>query len=266
MPYDFHEDRKRYFDYQTNVTEKFIIPFIERSFQLKPEMHVLEIGCGEAGVLKAFVRRGLTAVGVDLAAEKLELARQQMSEELQKGLIQFFNKNIYEESFKNEFKNQFDLIILKDVIEHIPEQERLLSYLHTFLKKDGVIFFAFPPWLMPFGGHQQMCRSFLKATPYFHLLPTPAYRAVLKLAGEAPAKIEALMANKQTGITIERFERILKKTGYRVLQKELYLFNPIYQYKFGIKPRRQLPILKHLPYLRDFFTTGIYYLVKPANR
>ncbi|MCD6375408.1 MAG: class I SAM-dependent methyltransferase [Caldisericaceae bacterium] len=262
MPYEFHQDRVKYFQIQTEVTQHFILPFIKEKHQLPETGTVLEIGCGEAGVLKAFTELGWQAVGVDLAQEKLQLASQLMATEVEQGQLRLINKNIYEESFKKEFAGQFDLIILKDVIEHIPQQSKLLSYLHTFLKQDGVIFFAFPPWLMPFGGHQQMCQSFLKKVPYFHLLPRPLYRWILKLGGEPPSKIEGLLANKRTGITIERFERILKKTGYQILHRRLYLFNPIYRYKFGLKPREQFAWLGFLPYLRDFFTTGVYYLVK----
>lgn len=171
---------------------------------------MLEIGCGEAGVLKAFTELGWQAVGVDLAQEKLQLASQLMATEIEQGQLRLINKNIYEESFKKEFAGQFDLIILKDVIEHIPQQSKLLSYLHTFLKQDGVIFLPSlladalwrPPADVPI---------VFKKVPYFHLLPRPLYRWVLKLGGEPPSKIEGLLANKRTGITIERFERILKR-------------------------------------------------------
>ena len=150
MPYNFHDDREKYFQIQTEVTEHFIIPFIEENWTLPDRGRVLEIGCGEAGVLKAFTKRGWRAVGVDLAVEKLNLANELMKEEVRQGQLELINENIYEESFKQKFKNQFDIVILKDVIEHIPDQPRLLSYLHTFLKSQGVIFFAFPPWYMPF--------------------------------------------------------------------------------------------------------------------
>ncbi len=262
MPFDFHADRKRYFQIQTGVTENYIIPFIEEAIDLPDQGKVLEIGCGEGGVLKAFTERGWQAVGVDLAGEKLALANQLMSEQVKNGQLRLINQNIYAPEFKKTFKGQFDLIILKDVIEHIPDQAHLLSYLHTFLADKGNIFFAFPPWLMPFGGHQQMCQSFLKRVPYFHLLPMPLYKLILKLAGETNSKIEALAANKRTGITIERFERILKRTGYHILNRRFYLFNPIYHYKFGLKPREQYRLFSALPYIRDFFTTGVYYLVK----
>ena len=55
---------------------------------------------------------------------------------------------------------------------------------------------------------------------------------------------EDLLEIKDTGISIERFEKIVKQTNYRVINKTHYLINPIYKYKFGWKARKQLPILK----------------------
>jgi len=265
MPYSFHKNREQYFFYQTTVTREFIIPFLNNYFEIKKNMQVLEIGCGEAGVLKAFTELGCLCTGVELAEEKLALARRMMQTEIEQGAVIFINKNIYDEDFEQEFKKRFDLVILKDVIEHIPDQQKLLSYLHTFLTNNGLIFFSFPPWQMPFGGHQQMCVGFLKKTPYFHLLPLPLYKAVLKIFNEPEGVVKSLMANKKTGISIERFERILKDSKYDIIFRKSFLLNPIYKYKFNLNPREQLKLINILPYIRNFLTTAMYYLVKPAN-
>ena len=56
--FEFHADRKRYFDIQVLNAEKYVIPFIEEKFPIAGGMRVLEIGCGEGGVLKAFINIG----------------------------------------------------------------------------------------------------------------------------------------------------------------------------------------------------------------
>jgi hypothetical protein len=67
--------------------------------------------------------------------------------------------------------------MLRDVIEHIPDQDRFFKHVRSYLQPDGVIFFGFPPWYMPFGGHQQVCHSkFLSKLPWFHPLPFPLFR------------------------------------------------------------------------------------------
>jgi hypothetical protein len=51
-------------------------------------------------------------------------------------------------------------------------------------------------------------------------------------------------------------------TGFTVAHQKHYLFNPIYEYKFGIKPRRQLGLISAIPVLRNFLTMGVYFLMK----
>jgi 2-polyprenyl-3-methyl-5-hydroxy-6-metoxy-1,4-benzoquinol methylase len=64
--------------------------------------------------------------------------------------------------------------LLKDVIEHIHDQPKLIAWMKSYLAPNGTIFFGFPPWQMPFGGHQQLCRNkVLAKLPYYHLLPRP---------------------------------------------------------------------------------------------
>ena len=51
------------------------------------------------------------------------------------GLARFIAKNIYDVDFEKDFANQFDVIILKDSIEHIPEQEKIIAQLKKYLAK-----------------------------------------------------------------------------------------------------------------------------------
>lgn len=261
--FDFHKDKERYFNTQTTVTEDYIIPFIEDFIDLNKQIHVLEIGCAEAGVLKAFTKRNHKCMGVELSASRTELAKKFMEKEFQSGQIKFSNKDIYEVDVDKEIEEKFDLVILKDVIEHIHEQHIFISKVHEFLKPGGRIFFAFPPWQMPFGGHQQLCvNKFLSRLPYYHLLPKPIYKMVLKSFGESQATIDGLLEIKDTRISIEQFERICRNESFEINRKEFYLFNPIYKYKFGLTPRKQLGLINHIPYLRNFLTTGVYYLIE----
>jgi hypothetical protein len=67
---------------------------------------------------------------------------------------------------------------------------------------------------------------------------------------------------KSTGISIERFERIVKKSGYTIPLKRFYLINPIYEFKFGVKGREQWKLVSAIPFIRNFLTTCVYYMVK----
>jgi SAM-dependent methyltransferase len=258
--FEFHGDRKRYFEIQVENTRKYVIPFIENYKPLSAGTRVLEIGCGEAGVLKAFTDKGCIGVGVELDEPRLVMAREWMQEELNAQKISFISKDIYKVNVEEELKGKFDIIILKDVIEHIHDQPKLIAWMKSFLNKDGVIFFGFPPWQMPFGGHQQIMKGkFLSKIPWFHLLPAVVYKAILKTGKENVAE---MMEIKETGISIERFEKIVGETGYKVVNKTHYLINPIYEYKFGWKPKKQNGLIKSIPWVRNFFTTCVYYLIQ----
>jgi cyclopropane fatty-acyl-phospholipid synthase-like methyltransferase len=260
--FEFHSDRKKYFDIQVANAAKYVIPFIEERFPLVAGMRVLEIGCGEGGVLKAFIDRRCTGVGVELDQQRVEDARRFMATELATGQLRLVARDIYQVEPEKDLDGFFDIIVLKDVIEHIHDQPKLIGWMKVFLKPGGVIFFGFPPWQMPFGGHQQMAKSKLSRLPYIHLLPRGIYRGLLRMKKEP---VQDLMEIRDTRISIERFEKICRQEGYRVVHSRHYLLNPIYEWKFGWRPRRQNRLVRSVPYLRNFLTTCVYYIVQPKN-
>lgn len=260
--FEFHADRKRYFDIQVLNAGKYVIPFIREKFSLQPGMRILEIGCGEGGVLKAFTDQGCVGVGVELDTPRLEDAARFLPEEIAAGTIRFVAKDIYQVDVEKDLGGRFDVIVLKDVIEHIHDQPRLIGWMKGLLAPGGLVFFGFPPWYMPFGGHQQMCRSRLSKLPYIHLLPRFLYRALLRWKKEP---VESLLEIRDTRISIERFERICREQGYRISHARHYLLNPIYEWKFGWKPRRQFGLIRALPFVRNFLTTCVYYCIQPQQ-
>lgn len=261
-----HTDYRIRYQQQVDNARAWVLPFIEEKLPVKGDMEILDIGCGEGGVLVPFLERGCKTVGIELDELKSGYARQLLAEPIRQGQVEIVNQDIYEEAALSRFSGRFDLILLKDVIEHIPNQEKFIPYLLKFLKPGGHVFFGFPPWYMPHGGHQQVCKSkFLSVLPWFHLLPNPLYTGILKLSGEYDAVIRELLENKSTGISIERFEKIVGRSGFSIANRTLFLFNPIYQQKFGIRPRRQLALVAAIPWFRDFVSTCAYYLIKAEN-
>ena len=258
-----HRDEKVRFQQQVDNTRSHVIPFLTSSMEIGPSVTILDIGCGDGGVMVPFLEMGCRTTGIELDAQKAGFAKEFLSDYLASGKTSIVNLNIYEEAALATYRSQFDLIILKDVIEHIPDQEKFLPYLRQFLKPGGRIYLGFPPWYMPHGGHQQVCESrFLSVLPYFHLLPAFLYRFVLRIFGESEPVINELLEIKSTGISIERFERLARKSGYDIENNKHYLINPIYQYKFGWKPREQNRVIRSLPHVRNYFTTCVYYLIR----
>ena len=260
--FEFHLEKEKYFLQQQENATAYVIPFIEEVIKITPNMQVLEVGCAEAGVLKEFINRGCIGTGVELSESRANQAKQFLRYEIENKKASIISQNIYDDEFIQKFRGVFDLIILKDVIEHIHDQQKIISQLRQYLKPGGKIFFGFPPWYMPFGGHQQVCRNkLLSKLPYYHLFPNIIYKWLLNLGGEDKILIKDLLEVKETGISIERFEKCVHQAGLEIQARKYYLINPIYRYKFGWQPREQNIIIRNIPFVRNFFTTCMYYVV-----
>ncbi len=253
-----HSNRERYFNEQGRTTSRYYIPYIRRFMPVLPP-EVLEIGCGEGGNLLPFARMGCRVTGVDMAAPRIDQARAFFAERGEQGTF------IAEDIFRlEELEHKFSLILIHDVIEHIGDKEGFLSGLKKFLAPGGMMFIAFPAWQMPFGGHQQIASSAVSRLPFIHLLPVPLYRWFLQRAGESERMVRELLEIKQTRCPIELFRSVVRKTGYRIVNQQLYFINPHYETKFGLTPRRLTKAVAAIPYVRNFFSTSCFYMIEPV--
>ena len=223
------------------------------------ESTILEIGCGEGGNLVPFVKLGCQRiVGIDLAKNKIENGQAYFKTIEGGERVEL----IYEDIYDSKGMGKFDVIIMRDVIEHIHDQERFLKYVKRFLKPGGAFYLGFPPWYNPFGGHQQITSNkYLSKLPYYHILPRSLYARILRWGKEPEKRIEALLEIYDTRISIERFERIIKAENYKKLRRTFYLFNPNYQIKFNLKPRTVWKIFSGIRFFRNFYTTAMYYVI-----
>jgi len=248
-----HKNRMQYFDEQAYTTQKYVMPFINQSHQISNTDSVLEIGCGEAGNLKPFLALGCKCVGVDISENRIENGKRFYQNAKNSENLTLLVSDIYD--LKNV--GTFDIIIIRDVIEHIHNQEIFIKKIADFMNEKTIVFVAFPPWQNPFGGHQQNCDSkLLSHLPYFHILPKGWYKKILTWGGEDEAKVDSLLEIKDTRISIERFKRIISE-DFDVKSFTYYIINPNYEVKFGLKPWKSY-VLKYLPYFRNYFTTCIY--------
>ncbi len=256
---DRHRDKWQYFNEQAYTTKKYVIPYIQKHRKITDETTVLEIGCGEGGNLLPFMELGCRITGIDLSKGKIEKGIEFFADHPNRENLTLIAENIY----KRNNLGKFDIIILRDVIEHIPDQNFFMGYFKCFFHADSIVYFGFPPWQNPFGGHQQMCRgTVLSKIPYFHLLPALFYKGILNLFKEPDFVVKELLEIKETGISIERFESIYRDNGFKALDKTLFFINPNYEVKFKLKPKRQIKAISAIPWLRNYFTTCAYYLLK----
>ena len=252
-----HNDRRMYFDELAQTCQEFFIPYILQFKKIDASSRILEIGCGDGGNLLPFSQMGCYTLGVDMAEGRIADARRFFKEYQVEG--EFIAPDVF---LLTDLHHSFDIILCHDVIEHIGDKNGFLSMIPDFLAPDGVLFMSFPAWQMPFGGHQQICRSKLMShLPFVHLLPTSLYRGLLHLCGEKEDCINELMSIKKTRTPIELFEKTVADTPFIIKDRELYFINPHYKTKFGLQPRKLAEWIGKIPYLRNFFTTSCFYLL-----
>lgn len=251
-----HNDRYRYFKEEAATAEKYFIPYISR-FAAVEGSKVLEAGCGEGGNLLPFARMGCSVTGVDVSELRISQASDFFSREGIGG--KFVCADILDYDAGDR---RFDIIILHDVIEHVACKSALLARLRRLLVPGGVVFVAFPAWMMPFGGHQQIARSrVVSHAPFVHLLPSGWYRRLLVMSGEDGFTVNELMSIRKTRQTVEGFDRLARGADFKVQDRQLWLVNPHYYIKFGLRPVRLCRLLSGIPYIRNFMATSCFYML-----
>lgn len=251
-----HTDREMYFEEQSLTAAQYYWPYLQKYGMEKPGK-VLEIGCGEGGNLLPFAQAGCRVYGMDLCHARIMQAKEFFQKRGLNPVLRVGDAVTFDWG-----EEHFDLILLHDVIEHVPDKEGLLRKIHELLEPDGVVFVGFPAWQMPFGGHQQIARGRLSLCPWIHLLPTPFYKKLLSWCGETEETVCELLSIKETRCTIEVFQHLARRNGFQVVRRTLFLINPHYQVKFGLRPVVLPSFVACLPWLRNFCCSGTFYLLQ----
>jgi len=114
--------------------------FLIKCLPPNKDINILEIGCGWGDKLLLLYRYGYkNLTGVDVSKNLCEIAKKQLPK-----TINIFNENGLD--FIKKRKGQFDLILLFDLIEHIP-REKTISFLkdcYKSLRKNGSIIIRTP--------------------------------------------------------------------------------------------------------------------------
>jgi len=259
-----HSDREMYFHDLEVTSKEFYIDYLSSFIRLTPECKILEVGCGEGGNLAPFIELGCKITGVDISECKIDYAQSYFS---QNNSATFVCCDFMQYDAPKSEEDKYDIILLHDVIEHIPNKEPFVLHIKKFLKQTGIFFVAFPAWQMPFGGHQQICRSYLCShLPFIHLLPNPLYKSLLQFCKEQDGTIAELMSVKECRTSIELFHRLYKRCGFSLLNQKLWFINPHYKQKFHLTPRLLPRWMWKIRYIRNFFTTSCWYILKIDNK
>jgi SAM-dependent methyltransferase len=244
-----------YWQYEYEVTTKYLIPLLERwNVRADDSSSLLDVGCAYGGCASAFVDAGWEGKGFDIASEWVDIANSLKGNrdlELKVGSI-YDNPPPFS-------KERFDLVVLRDVFEHLEQKERALAVLKSYLKPDGKIVMTFPPFYSSYGGHQQALRSKFAKLPFLHLVPGMATYFFPKLNGENPDVIAEIQKLCRLKMGIRKFEKLLPPAGLSIVAMQAYLISPNHT-RFGLSPIGG-NILARIPAVKEVLISGVIYLL-----
>ncbi|NNK81261.1 MAG: class I SAM-dependent methyltransferase, partial [Flavobacteriales bacterium] len=145
-----------------------------------------------------------------------------------------------------DLESNYDLIILRDVIEHIEDKKKAFEGMSDLLKTNGHLFMAFPLKYSAYAGHQQTSKTWLRYFPFIALFPSSVIRKVCKMANDS-GRTEELLYLKKCALTYRRMRRLTKE-GWKIHHIDFFISRPIYQYRFGWRIIKMLniPLLREL--------------------
>ncbi len=221
---------------------------------------LLEIGPAEGGLLKYFNEKGLDCYGIELAKTRFENSLKLNPDrdfKLYEGDITL------PESYHDYQLPPMDYIVLRDVIEHIPDRDSTLRNIYNLLKPGGKVYVSFPPKWAPYAGHQQTAERLLIKVPYLYLLPNGCYQSVLRVAGIPKNRIRYLMNTKASRLGHDEFANMAVDVGFKVLLQQSYFIRPEYEFRFGYRSMKNR--IAFIPFVGHLFTNGMIIVLEKTH-
>lgn len=241
---------EKHFFEQKIHSVNYLIPYFEKHIADFRKMRVLEVGCAEGGFMEELQNLGMDTVGLELLQSRVDIAREKSP------TLNIICGDITDKNLKQKITSTFDLIVMRDTIEHVPDRKATFENISSLLNDKGFFYVTFPPRFSAFAGHQQNCTSILKAVPYLHFLPNFFLNSLGKLFSEKI--MEGIALNYKIGLSIHKFESFYKRNGFTPVVKELFLSRPIFKVRYKIKTIR----FPNIPILREFLAMGCEYLLQ----
>jgi SAM-dependent methyltransferase len=251
-----------YFDYQYSVARDVVIPWLDPHICLGG-LAVGDFGCHEGGVLQALREIPGVGSGTGFDVDEDSIRRSPLEQDSRFRLVL---ENILE---VDATRYKFDLVLLRDVVEHTPNPVAILEKAKMCLGDGGHIFVSFPPYFSPFGGHQHEAGNGVRFVPFIHYLPDVLFYALTRCRDTPYMTAESTLADirsvRQTRLTLSKAERAFDEAGLSIEKQEFFLFRPEFQVRYGLSSS-SIPLIHRIPLVREVATLGVHYLLRRAHR
>ena len=256
---DINPYERYYFGYQYGLGTEFLAPYFKKNGVNLNGALIAEIGCGEGGVLAAIADEGASEVlGIDIRQVAIDSAAKTFST---LGInADFAIVDITNDKVPDKWRDHFDLVLLRDVIEHLHETEKSLRNIMQFIKPGGYLSVVFPPYYSPFGAHQHLLDNKMGKLPFIQLLPDGMFNKAYKNA-RLQIDVEEVSSLREIRLTIDKFRTAAKSAGFETISEDLYFLRPVFKMKFGL-PTIKANFLKAIPGLREIAALEASYLLR----
>ena len=171
---------------------------------------LLDCGCGAGGYAREYARLGATVIGVEYQSDKLRAAARDQPGVL---LVRADAASLPLAAAS------FDVAVLNEVLEHVPDQRRVLSELWRVLRPAGRLVLMSPNRLYPFETHGVRLRANGRRlpahTPFVPYVPLALGTRVFEYWARNywPRELRTLVSGvgfriQQTGFVAQTFENI----------------------------------------------------------
>lgn len=208
---------------------KWILDRLSLKNMLK-EMEILDLACGQGGYAFELAKYAKLVYALDL----------NILRNLKKSNILPIQADALNIPLQD---NSIDFIFCSSLIEHIPDQNRLVSEIRRILKPDGICYLSTIPWYCPLAGH---------GFKPFHLL---GYRLAVKLSKIFYGKNAE---NSKTSfndwglypITLREIKKLVRRNNLKIL---------------GMTSR-WIPVnIAKVPYLNEIFAGHVEFILQKIS-
>jgi SAM-dependent methyltransferase len=247
-----------YFEYGRLLCAEVVIPWVGARVDLAG-LDVGDFGAHNGGMVDALRESGVVASAIGLEiSEEIVASSPFVGDDL-------FRLEVADVTAREPGAPDFDLVVMHDVLEHIPDAEAAVAAVADALRPGGHLFITFPPYYSSFGGHQHLARGRVRSVPFLHYLPRHAFFRLARPAANeymtAEGALSDMLSVRQAKLTLGRAERALSRAGLEIVERELFFVRPEHTLRYGIKTRGA-GLLGRVPLVREVLVNGAFYLAR----